>query len=513
MRPDHRIAMPANEETRNRTQAVIEAAVVFCVTLAYFAWKLAHWNGTIDFDGHYHVKVAQWLAKTGLWFDIPWLPYTVLGERGPDYVWLWHWLLVPFTWIDDPVQRLVSATAVNAAATAAAFAFVMRMLNVPAAPLFALLAISASDLMPYRLMMLRGQNIALIFTLLALWAMARRKHMVLGLVAFLFMQSYHAAVILGPVALIASAACSLEDRKVVIAPLLAVAAGLSCALILSPWFPRHLEYLIFHVLYKKALLGEQLSSLVGSEWYPPGWRNVLRHSWPTHLMLGAALGSVAWRWARDQACRPSTELSIAVGVAFLALGLQFMAVRYVEYYVPFAVLAAGLALRDALPVQRRRRLWTVLAGLWSVVASSVGVAAVEQVRVVPLTYLARVGEALDVLGRPGDIVFNTAWTDFTALVWRADRVRYVNGLDGHYLAYGDPARFALWITMGAGRVEDPVGVLRTVFKARFVVVSPPHAVLAEQLRQSPRVTLRVQSPDGWLFEILPPNDDGARREQ
>src|SRR5687768_18221795 len=38
-----------------------------------------------DFDGHYHLRVAYWIGHHGLWSDIPWLPFTVLGERGPDH--------------------------------------------------------------------------------------------------------------------------------------------------------------------------------------------------------------------------------------------------------------------------------------------------------------------------------------------------------------------------------------------------------------------------------------------
>jgi hypothetical protein len=480
-------------------RALIEAAAVFAVVLAFMRWRLGGWGGFADFDGHYHLKVAQWIAHRGFWADIPWLPFTVLGERGPDHHWLWHLMLVPFTAIDDPGQALVWAAAVNGAAPAAVIAYVLRMLGVPAAPLFALLAVSAGAAMPFRLMMLRAQSIALVYMALALWAIARRRYVWLGVVAFLFLESYHAAVILGPMALIASAAASHEQRKLVLAPLIAVGAGLTAALVVSPWFPANVEYLMFHTLFKTATPTHagQLSSLIGSEWYPASWREILFEAWPAHVALLA--GGVVLAWRRR---RPALETSVAFGMAMVSLALYVHAVRFAEYYIPLAAIAAALSARDSGVRFNARRL--VAFALALVPAAWVGIAGSTPPGVMQGGYLQRAGEVLRESAESGEVVFNSAWSDFMALVWWADHVRYVNGLDGHYLAYRDPARFAAWISVAAGRTEDPVGIIEGGFGARFVVVARQHAGLAQQLLQADRVLVRVDSPDGWLFEIVSP---------
>jgi hypothetical protein len=131
------------------------------------------------------------------------------------------------------------------------------------------------------------------------------------------------------------------------------------------------------------------------------------------------------------------------------------------------------------------------------------VSGLRQVKLAPPDYYAQIGEALNTLGRPGDTVFNSAWADFMALVWWADAFRYVNGLDGHYLAYRDPARFAVWLAAGPGGLDDPAPLIEAGFGARFVVVAHQHPRLYEQLLRSPKATLRVSSRDGWLFELRP----------
>ena len=486
-----------------RRKALLEAMAVFAVALVLFRWQLARWDGFPDFDGHYHLRVVYWIAHHGLWSDIPWLPFTVLGERGPDHHWLWHLALLPFAAIDDPGHALRWAAACNGAATVAVIALVMRLLGVPAAPLFAVLAVSAGVLMPYRLLMLRAQNVAVIFMMLAVWAMARRRHKSLAAIAFLFLESYHAAVVLAPMALIGAAARSAVERRLVTAPLVAVAGGLTAALIVSPWFPRNIEYLLFHLFFKTphSLLGEQVSSLVGIEWYPPGWKSLGLDAWPAHLMLTAACAALAWRRWRDPAFRPPADTLTALGVALLSLALYWQAIRFAEYYVPFAALAAGLAARDIRAYLRSGSRYAIALFAWVAVAASVGIGGLQHTRLMAPDHLAPIGQRLNELAQPGDVVFNSSWSDFMALVWWADALRYVNGLDGHYLAYRDPARFSVWLAAGAGATGEPATLIPAAFGARFVVVARQHERLAEQLMRTPSAVLQLASRDGWLFEL------------
>ena len=485
-------------------RAFAEATVLFGVGLVIFRWLIGQWHGVPDFDGHYHLRVVQWMAHVGFWTDIPWLPFTVLGEHGPDHHWLWHVMLLPFAWISDPEQALAWANAFNAALALAVITLVMRQLGVPAAPLFALLAVSAGMLLPYRLLMLRAQNVALIYIMLSVWAMARGRYKTLGALAFLFLESYHAAAILVPLALIGSVARSLAERRIVATPMVAVAAGMALALVVSPWYPRNVEYLLFHILFKAArnpINGEELSALLPQEWYPVPAPYLLLQAWPSHLMLAGAIALLAWRRRCDPAFRAGVDTMIAGAAASLSLLLYFFAIRFAEYYVPLAALTAGLAARDAAP--RGGYAWRHAALLcgWLFVAGSVGFSSLQRLPLLPEHYLAAIGARLNELGEPGDVVFNSGWSDFMPLVWWAGGFRYVNGLDGHYLAYGDPARFVVWTAAGLGALEDPATTVRLAFGARFAVVARQHRVLAQQLMHSPHAALRTTSADGWLFEL------------
>ena len=131
---------------------------VFLVSAAGLAAVILPASSLVTIDGYYHLKVAELIADRGPWVDIRWLPLTVLGEEGPDHHWLWHVLLVPFTWIPDPFVALKIATIVTAASVPALVTWLLVRLGVPWPWLFGLLAIGGAAVMPGRLAMLRAQN-------------------------------------------------------------------------------------------------------------------------------------------------------------------------------------------------------------------------------------------------------------------------------------------------------------------------------------------------------------------
>jgi hypothetical protein len=73
--------------------------------------------------------------------------------------------------------------------------------------------------------------------------------------------------------------------------------------------------------------------------------------------------------------------------------------------------------------------------------------------------------------------------------------------DGHYLAYGNPARSAIWLALLDGVADDPATVMISAFGARFAVIARRHGKLAEQLMGNPRAVLLLTAPEGWLFEL------------
>src|SRR5207244_12968646 len=76
------------------------AVPIFLLSVLLFAYIQFAGPNIVDYDGYYHIKMAQLIREEGIPTPFPWLPYTVLSEdRYTDHHLLFHILQVPFTFI------------------------------------------------------------------------------------------------------------------------------------------------------------------------------------------------------------------------------------------------------------------------------------------------------------------------------------------------------------------------------------------------------------------------------
>ena len=458
-----------------------------------------------DVDSLYHYRVAELIRMHGPWVDISWLPFTVLGDRGPDHHWLFHLLVAPLTAFGHDETSLNIASAVVAGAIPAALYPMLRRAAVPFAMGFAALSIFCTTALPFRFSGLRAQALALLFMFASMFAMSQRRKVAVAILAFLFTESYHGAVILGMILAVTWAAQWMCREKPAFELLPAVAIGVFAGLLLSPWFPRNISYLIFHTVFKT---GSEDPFLVGTEWLEPPWRLLVGASAIAHVLLLAGVATVLWkRWKREPMLPPPETLAaLMLTAVFLAMNVRSW--RFVEYYAPFAVVTAGLLLRDSgwLATTGRAARGAVAAVLSIALAIGAwtGLTTLRDgkgERFDAFADFMRYVDAHD--AKP--MVFNTYWSDFQHMVFWSDRARYVAGLDGNYLRFGDPVRFRLWYDFSTGRRldrHDNAAAIYQEFGARWIVVSRYQPQLADNLAQDPRAELVMARPDsGWLFEV------------
>lgn len=493
---------------------IIESIGLFLIGLAFVAFLQLYYPGLIGVDGYYHLRLSQLIPSSGFWVDVSWLPFTVLGDEGTDHHWLWHLLLVPFAFLSDDVALDVAVIFTTAIVPVILNVF-YRKLGVPYAPLFAILSIAASTLMPGRLMMLRAQNLSLIYVIAFFYTLVKRKNVFQFIIAFLFMQSYHGAIILVPLTGMYFALRAILHREIDWRVGLPVASGLLLGLLINPWFPVNIDYFLFHTLFKTAAL---TPGLVGQEWQSVPAILVLIQSLPAHLFLLAGL--LFWVLM----CRKSenanlakikidTALSLVLTLLFLAL--YFFAWRFAEYYVPFALLSTGLLVRDSWPEVERLRTsivsiiaaFSLCFGMWF---GWLGVA--NTVKTHAEDY-SEISEYLENNADQGEILFNSDWSDFVRVFWHTQRIGMVNGLDGHFLAYGDPIRFQQWYTLISLEFDVPTTlspqqvseIVRQSFNSRFALINKQHQALAEFLTGSQMWEVVVEEESAWLLKYIEPS--------
>jgi len=461
-----------------------------------------------DIDSLYHYQVAALIREHPPWVDISWLPFTVLHEHGPDHHWGFHLLLAPLTALGHDQGALNLVSAIVAGAVPAAIFPLLKRARMPFALAFAVLLIFSSDALPFRVAGLRAQALALVFMVAALFAMTAGRHVLLGLIAFLFTESYHGAMILALLGAATLAAQWVATRRADLRIVVAVAVGVFAGLILSPWFPDDIGYLIFHTVFKT---GSHDPFLVGTEWLKPPLSLLIGGTLVAHALLAGGLFAYGSARARGARGLPGADTLAFGGVTVVFLAMNAMSWRFVEYYAPFAVITSGLLMRDAAgawPDPRRFRIAAV-----SLLAAALAWGVPHGLTTIDKGAGERFDAFRDFMAHvdandPAPFVFNTFWSDFQHMVFWSPRARYAAGLDGNYLRFGDPARFRLWYDFSSGKRldrHDNAQAIAKTFGAGWIVVSSYQGQLADNLAQDPGAELAMARPgSGWLFRIKPP---------
>lgn len=500
-----------------------DTALAKIVTGVVLAWLFLLFMGLVQFatpdlpgnDGFYHIKMAALMRTEGLKPEFRWLPLTILnaGEYY-DHHFLFHAALIPFTFGD---LRLGAKWAAVIFACLA-FLVIWRLLDkqqVPFAPLFALGLLAVSEAFIYRMSLTRAQSIALLFMVLGLHWLLSGKHRRLLPLAFVFVWTYNGFPLLLAVAGAYVAAVWLIERRFDLRPLLYTGIGIAAGLILNPYFPHNLFFIIRHILPK---ILDPTAISVGNEWFPYTTTQILENS-PLAL-LAFASGALALGLARQ---RMDVRTATTFLLTCLFALMLYQSRRFIEYFPAIALIFAAFAWapligrpvaadlfstgewRGLLAVRTR----AVLPSLLGVVLLLAGIranltASQESLRASKsYTLYAGASAWLQANTPAGSRVFQTDWDDFPRLFYYNTHNTYLVGLDPTYMQQFDEALYDRWVAVTRGEVAAPSAVIATEFDAHHVISDLQHEQFLEQVEQDPLLVEVYRDQDSVVYEIEP----------
>ncbi len=484
----------------------LESAAVFVLAWVLFALSVLPADSLFTVDGFYHFRIMELIWNDGPWVDIRWLPLTILGEHGPDHHWLWHLMFSPFGAVDDRVLGLKLALITNAAMVPAIFNLTCRLLGVPFAPLWSLLLLAGGLTFPARILMLRAQNIAICYLLLATLFSLRRSYLLLGFIVFLGIESYHGSVIIGFPILLIWVIYTIRERQIDGKLLIFPAVGFLAGLLLSPWFPQNIDFMFFHLLYVGA---NSLASSPGGEWTPVTVFGLWQQAWPAHLLwVGSFVLLVALRraWIRQP------QVVVINLLAFFALLAYASANRFAEYYIPTALLSVAV---NTMPIigmitKKARVFGVVCLVLFAGWRMTVNMEMYRAVAIYRFSHYGEIARTLEQRAEPDSLIFNTG-ENFSFLIWHSVKHRYVVGLSPLFLAYQDPARYLFWTLIpGPQSLDRDKGeIILKTFGSRWAVVQHSNTALYKQLLASPYATIELKTASGYLFSLRDPGSGSS----
>lgn len=477
-----------------------------------------------DYDGYYHIKWSRMLWEGLRAGNFPpafnWLPLTTLNsENYVDHHLLFHVFQIPFTFGDLRQGAKIASVIFASLAVLSCFWLLLHFrIRYPMLWLLALLGCSAPFL--FRLNMAKAPPLAIIFMVIGIWLLFKKKYWPLIPLAFVFALTYDMVVLLILAACFWVVVIAWTERRLEWRPLAWVVLGTAAGFVLNPYFPHNL-YLFYEHLRIKVTPSE-FSTKVGQEWYPYNSWEFLGNS--VVACVAMVVGYVAFDPGDRQRAQHSLFF-LLFSTVLLIMTARWK--RIAEYWPPFAVMFAAFSLqpwlvgarsaftnlphdvldelqpfldRDELAVsskeQENRALIRTLIG--GVVAIALATAFVFNARATindigtseRHDYYRAGAEWMRANVPPGAIIFNTDWDDFPRLFYFDPTHRYVSGLDPSYLFDKDSSLSELYDRITLGKQEDPGPLIRDRFGARFVFTDNGHDDFFDKATES-----------GW-FEIV-----------
>lgn len=538
-----------------KTRPWAGAVFVFSLSLLFSRW---FWPSLTfaDPDSFYHIYLAEQLPR-GLVRDFPWLPFTSLVQTYTDHHFLYHVFIAPFVSIFGPFVGAWTATVILAGIAHAVFYATMRTLRFRAPLFFTLLLFSASAF-EFRMHLAKAPAVSLIFVLLGICFLARKRLIALGILAFLFVWAHGSWPLLPILTFVWCAADFLvttpsksppinRERNraifspspregeikrgwVLCAPFVATFVGSLFGLVMNPYFPQNIPF-YWRIIVEIGVVNFGSAISVGEEWYPPGSGYLVRPHLILILVGIAVLAAFIVRARAVSAGRLPIDYDglkksgRAILLATIIAMITMKSRRHMDYFAPFLTLGiASLATLswDSLIKMPRAAFLFLRAPSWSrrfvvvpcvlfmvSVATLTGFLLTEHRRALidgyPPEQFAAVGLWLRDHAEHGSIIFHTEWDDFPFFMYYAPQFRYIAGLDPTFFYRHDRERYELWNTLIHGEYAgDVIELITQKFNARYIAITlPPRFELFErQVSLSHRAREVYRDSTVMLFEIL-----------
>jgi hypothetical protein len=547
-----------------------EGVALFALCLALFGIVQFGTPALADNDGYYHMKMGWLIRQQGLTPAFTWLPLSILNR---DAFYNHHLLYQVYLGLfagdgseAAMIQGAKLASIMMPSLACLALWWLLRSQHVPWAFLWTVGLFAASEAFLYRMSQPRAQAAALLVMVLALHWLLQRRYLRLAPLGFVFVWLYNAFPLLLVVAGVYVAAALLTERRLEWQALLYPAVGIALGLIINPYFPQNISFIISHIVPK---ITDPTTTSVGNEWYPYQTWTLVQNSGVALALWLLGVLAIGWRGRQfDRATLTMFGLSVVFGY------LLFQSRRFIEYWPPFALAFAALSIgpllgawlhrspisedgqeatapavqqpqpvasvahsaSHAARVPQRPMKIAALAVIPSTMLRAGGYRLLAAFMVVWLKRLALSGAVLGVAGlvaltlpqaralmaesrpadtyadashwlvghtSPGTMVFQTDWDDFPRLFFYNTSSVYTAGLDPTYMELFDRQLYDQWVDITRGKIERPGKLIHERFGATYVLSDHDHTAFLRQARNDPRLEEVYRDQYAVIFRVVP----------
>ncbi len=510
---------------------------VFLIMLGYYGWLQWH-NYIGDPDGFYHAKIATFLAQGKLLDSLPWMQFTTLTEYFTDHHLLYHILLVPFTYLTDPLIAVKIAAVLFTALMIVVFYWLLKKLHVAYPYIFTLLFITLSGT-NFRLSLIKVTPLSLLIIWLLIYALFTRKIWLLLILAFIFVWLYAGwplAVLIAIIYLITDSVYNhfhksklklfwnkvihvFKEEKTKVKNwiiFLIILAGIVLGLLINP-YNLHNLYFYYQQIIQIALINMVGQLPVGSEWYGTNIMKVI--SAAPHLFV---LSSIIIVFLVGNYNRISKKTWFSFFLAFAFLLLTIKSRRYVEYFYPFLLLFTACGFTDL----KKLINWKKIKRAWRKLGKALRIYLFVSFLILSILIMPHVFKQILTHQYPknwpmgkfqassewlksgtpeGSIVFHSSWDEWPLLFYYNTHNHYIVGLDPTFMYNFDPELSQLYYNITTGEDNyNVIGKINNTFKADYIFISKRdrHQKFINNVEKSKAAQLLYEDEEAKIYMVI-----------
>ncbi len=497
--------------------------ILWVILLTSISWYPAFG----DPDGYYHAKMGEIMSQQLVYKTFPWMQLSILKDNFVDHHFLYHILLIPFCWLFTPLWGLKIATILIGAVFLTLFYRFFKVNHFSWPWLYPILLLSGT-LFTFRLVLGKANGLAFIFVILLLEQIIKRQNKLLALTSFLFTLSYGGWPLGLFFALIYvfsdSVNVLIQTKKIKLAIfniwsavnrklLFSIGLGNLAGIIINPYFPQNIKF--YWVQFVEiGIVNYQKFLNVGREWLPADPVNILN----TALIILSAwtLAWVLFVINRKQL----TVNQIFFGLlSFTFLCLTLKSLRYVEYFIPLAVIFIAYIFtlkKDSIIniVQQLNELKTRILYLISyiIIVALVGVhlilnfsAIVVYLRNIPFNYLEAGMQYVHDKIPAGTVIAHASWSNWPNMFYHDDTHLYLNGLDPTFSYKFNPEIHKAWDKINNSEINNPLNTVeffQEILKTDYVFVPRANDRFLQNLQSNQYFQAIYQDDHVVIFKLL-----------
>lgn len=513
-----KISQASSFLTSNKLDYLLIFALVF-ILFSYYQAAPAF----PDPDSFYHAKISKLIAEQGIIRDFIWQPFTTLADSFSDQHLLYHLLLIPLVKFLPSLMGLKLFTAFTASCFIVCFYFLLKKLNCLYPGFFTLLLVITTPF-TFRLNLAKATALVLIAVFLGIYFLLQKKLWSLGLLAFFYVWLHGGFLVIIAFAGLYSLLTWIWSLKVTAIkqtwknwqPFLATCLGVAAGLVIHPSWPKNLIF-FWQQTVQIGLVNYHKIIGVGSEWYPYELDQLVSGTWIVSIILIVSL-TLYFITIKKQSIKSLFFLIITAVFLFFTLRSQ----RYVEYYIPLALLAIAYILSLVVKTYnlktQSQKIFHLLPLAGKIIALIVLVYSLitfgfitfsdlktssQQLRQgIPLTKYQRASLWIQNQVPPGEIILHSDWDDFPLLFYHNSQNRYITGLDPTFFYLQDPELHKLWVDITIGNyVADLVPTIKERFALSWVIIEKDHIEMRNNFQAEKMASLVYQDDEVWIYHL------------